>query len=98
MAWGTTDPDDDNDGFPDTEELQATPPTDPAEARSFPVRLPPGGTTTLVVDAASTLPAPQRNGTPAAPYRALSEALQALRTGSLPQVDRCRCGPGRTRR
>ena len=35
-------------------------------------------------------PAPSRRrsalGTPAAPYRALSEALQALRTGRLPQV------------
>jgi hypothetical protein len=82
----TTDPDDDNDGFADTEEQQTTPPTDPADARSFPVRLPPVGTTTLVVDAASPVPAPQRNGTPETPYRALSEALQALRTGSLPQV------------
>ena len=63
----TADPDDDNDGFPDAEEQQATPPTDPADARSFPVRLPPAGTTTLVVDAASTLPAPQRNGTPDGP-------------------------------
>jgi hypothetical protein len=82
----TTDPDDDNDGFADAEERQATPLTNPADARSFPVRLPPAGTTTLVVDAASPLPASQRNGTPATPYRALSEALQALRTGSLPQV------------
>ena len=49
----TADPDDDNDGFPDAEEQQATPPTDPADARSFPVHLPPPGTTTLVVDAAS---------------------------------------------
>ena len=39
----TADPDDDNDGFADTEEQQATPPTDPTDARSFPVRLPPGG-------------------------------------------------------
>ena len=82
----SADPDDDNDGFPDREEQQATPPTDPSDARSFLVRLPPAGTTTLVVDAASALPASQRIGTPAAPYRALSEALQALRTGSLPQV------------
>ena len=82
----TTDPDDDNDGFPDAEEQQATPPTDPGDARSFLVRLPPAGTTTLVVDAASSLPASQRTGTPEAPYRALSEALQALRTGRLPQV------------
>ena len=80
------DPDDDNDGFPDAEEQQATPPTDPLDARSFPVRLPPASTTTLVVDAASPLPASQRTGTPEAPYRALSEALQALRTGGLPQV------------
>ena len=71
---------------PIAEEQQATPPTDPGDARSFLVRLPPAGTTTLVVDAASALPASQRLGTPEAPYRALSEALQALRTGSLPQV------------
>ena len=82
----TADPDDDNDGFADTEEQQATSPTDATDARSFPVRLPPVGTTTLVVDAASALPPRERTGTPAAPYRALSEALQALRTGSLPQV------------
>ena len=70
-----SDTDTDNDGFPDAAERQATPPTDPADARSFPVRLPPAGTTTLVVDAASTLPASQRTGAPEAPYRALSEAL-----------------------
>ena len=57
------DPDSDNDGFPNVAELHATPPTDPTDARSFPVRLPPAGTTTLVVDAASTLPAPQRRAT-----------------------------------
>jgi hypothetical protein len=61
------DPDDDNDGFADTEEQQATPPTDALDARRFPVRLPPVGTTTLVVDAASTLPPRQRNGTPETP-------------------------------
>ena len=82
----TADPDDDNDGFADTEEQQATPPTDAMDARRFPVRLPPVGTTTLVVDAASALPPRERTGTPEAPYRALSEALQALHTGSLPQV------------
>jgi hypothetical protein len=82
----TADLDDDNDGFADAAEQQATPPTDPMDARRFLVRLPPTSTTTLVVDAASTLPAPQRNGTPETPYRALSEALQALHTGSLPQV------------
>ena len=82
----TADPDDDHDGFADAEEQKATPPTDPVDARRFPVRLPPAGTTTLVVDAASTLPAPQRDGTPAAPYRALSEAMEALHTGRLPQV------------
>jgi hypothetical protein len=80
------DADADNDGVLDAAEQQATPPTDPADARSFPVRLPPVGTTTLVVDAASPLQASQRNGTPETPYRALSEALQALRTGQLPQV------------
>jgi hypothetical protein len=50
------------------------------------VRLPPAGTTILVVDAASPLPASQRTGTPAAPYRALSEALEALYTGRIPEV------------
>jgi hypothetical protein len=80
------DADADNDGFSDTEEQQAAPPTDPTDARSFPVRLPPAGTATLVVDAANTHPARERNGTPQAPYRALSEALQALHAGRLPQV------------
>jgi streptogramin lyase len=80
----TADPDIDNDGFPNVEELAAG--TDPTDARSFLVRLPPEGTTILVVDAASTLPAGERTGTPVAPYRALSEALQALHTGRLPQV------------
>jgi parallel beta-helix repeat protein len=80
----TVDLDADNDGFPNVEEQAAG--TDPLDARSFPVRLPPASTTTLVVDAASPFPAVQRTGTPAAPYRALSEALQALRTGRLPQV------------
>jgi nitrous oxidase accessory protein NosD/streptogramin lyase len=82
----TADLDDDNDGFPDAEEQQAAPPTNAADARSFPVRLPPAGTTTLFVDAGSTLPAAQRHGTPEAPYRAFSEALQALHTGRLPEV------------
>jgi hypothetical protein len=67
------DPDDDNDGFPDVVDL------DPLEPRIFPVRLPPAGTTTLVVDAASSLPAPARNGTPEAPYRAITEAIRAIR-------------------
>jgi len=79
--------DDDNDGFTDVEEQQATPPTDAVDARRFPVRLPPEGATTLVVDTASTLLAAERDGTPAAAYRSLSEALQALRTGRLPAVD-----------
>src|SRR3989442_2756279 len=43
------DPDIDGDGFLNAEEQQATPSTDPGDARSFPVRLPPASTTTLVV-------------------------------------------------
>jgi hypothetical protein len=39
------DTDADNDGFTDAAEQQATPPTDPTDARSFPVRLPPAGST-----------------------------------------------------
>ena len=58
------------------------------------MRLPPAGTTTLVVDAASTLPASQRTGTAQAPYRALSEALQALHTGRLSQVHTVRVRAG----
>jgi hypothetical protein len=50
--------------------------------------MPPGwrGSSTLVVDAGSTLPAAQRHGTPEAPYRAFSEALQALHTGHLLEI------------
>ena len=89
------DPDSDNDGFPNVAELQATPPTDPADARSFPVRLPPAGAPPpwwwmpLAPSPRRSVPAPRQ-----APYRALSEALQALRTGNLPQVDRVQVRAG----
>jgi hypothetical protein len=78
--------DDDNDGFTDAEELQAIPPTDPADARSLPLRVPPVGTTTIVVDAASRAPLRERNGTPDTPYRSLTEGLQVLHRGGAPQV------------
>jgi parallel beta-helix repeat protein len=72
------DRDDDNDGFTDEEERQADPLTDPKAPHIFPVRLPPQNTTTLVVDAASPLPPRERNGTPEAPYRSISEAMRAI--------------------
>lgn len=87
----TADLDDDNDGFTDEEENQAT--TDPLDPQSFPVALLPAGTTTIIVDHAcppNASPCPldprQRNGTPAAPYRSITEALQALRRSPAPQV------------
>jgi hypothetical protein len=42
--------------------------------------------TTLLVDAASLAPVSARNGTPEAPYRSPTEALQVLRNGQAPQV------------
>jgi hypothetical protein len=41
----------------------------------------------LIVDAASPAPVQVRNGTPEAPYRSPTEALQVLRNGQAPQVD-----------
>lgn len=72
------DADDDNDGFSDAEELQAIPPTDPKDPRSFPVSLPPLNTTTLIVDAASPFTPRERNGTPETPYRSITEAMWAI--------------------
>ena len=80
------DPDSDNDGFTDAEEAAATPPTDALDPRSYPVTAPQPGTTTLIVDAASPAPVRARNGTPDAPYRSPTEALQMLRSGRGPQV------------
>ena len=80
------DPDSDNDGFTDAEEAAATPPTDALDPRSYPVTAPPPGLTTLLVDAASSAPVRARNGTPDAPYRYPTEALQVLRNGKAPQV------------
>ena len=95
MEWQDTDgdrvgdnadPDTDNDGFTDAEEAAATPPTDPFDPGSYPVTAPPPGVTTLIVDAASPAPVRARNGTPEAPYRSPTEALQVLRNGQAPQV------------
>ena len=95
MEWQDTDgdrvgdnadPDSDNDGFTDAEEAAATPPTDPLDPRSYPVTSPPPEVTTLIVDAASPAPVRVRNGTPEAPYRNFTEALQVLRSGQAPQV------------
>jgi parallel beta-helix repeat protein len=80
------DPDSDNDGFTDAEEAAATPPTDPLDPRLYPVTAPPPGVTTLIVDAASPASVRARNGTPEAPYRSPTEALQVLRNGQVPQV------------
>ena len=80
------DPDTDNDGFTDAEEAAATPPTDALDPRLYPVTAPPPGVTTLIVDAASPAPVRARNGTPEAPYRSPTEALQVLRNGQAPQV------------
>ena len=69
----------DNDGFTNVEELQADPPTDPLDPQSYPLTLPPRGTTVVVVDAASPLQTRARNGTPQAPYRSITEGLRAVR-------------------
>ena len=78
--------DTDNDGFTNAEEAAATPPTDAFDSRLYPVTAPPPGVTTLLVDAASAAPVGTRNGTPEAPYRNFTEALQVLRNGQGPQV------------
>jgi len=80
------DPDNDNDGFTDVEEATATPPTDPLNPRQYPLMAPPPGVTTLIVDAASPVAVRARNGTPEAPYRSVTEALQVLRRNQAPQV------------
>jgi hypothetical protein len=88
------DPDDDNDSFSDAEEAAATPPTDPTDARQFPLRLPASDVATLVVEAGTSVPPRQRRGTPEQPYRAVSEALQAIRSGLLPEVHSIDMRPG----
>jgi hypothetical protein len=75
LLGNNADPDDDNDGFTDAEEAMATPPTNPTDPLSFPVRVPPPGVTTVLVDAATSLTARERQGTPEAPYRSVTEAL-----------------------
>ena len=57
--------------------------------RSIPGRIrspSPPGVTTLIVDAGSPAPVRARAGTPEAPYRSPTEALQVLRNGQAPQV------------
>lgn len=98
------DPDDDQDGFTDTEELAADPRfADPSDPRFFPLRLPPTEVTTIVIDPTCPVPpvnavcpiGPQdRNGTAAAPYRSLTEGLRVLRSGSAPQVETVLVRPG----
>jgi hypothetical protein len=90
----SADLDDDNDSFTDAEETAATPPTNIKDPLSFPVRVPPPGATTMVVDAATPLTARARQGTPEAPYRSLTEALRALRSGLAPAVDTLRVRQG----
>jgi nitrous oxidase accessory protein NosD len=74
-----TDADADNDGFTNAEEVQADPHTDPLDPQSYPLTLPPEGTTVVVVDAASQSPTRARNGTPQTPYRSITEGLRAVR-------------------
>jgi hypothetical protein len=74
-----TDADADNDDFTNAEEAQADPPTDPMDPQSYPLTLPPEGTTVVVVDAASQLSTRARNGTPQTPYRSITEGLRAVR-------------------
>jgi hypothetical protein len=74
------DPDIDGDGFTNAEEAQADPPTDPLDPESYPLTLPPEGTTVVVVDAAaSKLKTRARNGTPQTPYRSITEGLRGVR-------------------
>lgn len=88
------DVDDDNDGFTDLEEANASPPTDAKNPLSFPVGVPPLDVTTVFVDAATTLPVREHDGTSEAPYHSISEALQALRSGRAPQVTTLLIRPG----
>jgi parallel beta-helix repeat protein len=81
------DSDDDNDGFTDAEEQSANPPTDAFDPLRYPVTTPPAGVTTLIVDASSPAEVRERNGTPEAPYRSLTEALTIISNGQAPQVD-----------
>jgi len=80
------DPDADNDGFTNAAETAATPPTDAFDPRLYPITVPPSGTTTLIVDAASPASVSARNGTSEAPYRSPTEALQVLRNEQAPLV------------
>ena len=88
------DPDDDNDGFTDAEEEAATPPTRTTNPLAFPVQAPPTGVTRILVDAATTLTARERQGTSEAPYRSVTEALRALHSGLAPDVRTLRIRPG----
>ena len=75
-------------------DVQATPPTDPIDSHQYPLRLPPLGTTTLVVDATTSTPLRDRLGIPEAPYGAVTEAVRAVRSGLLPAVHTIEVRPG----
>lgn len=89
------DPDDDNDAFTDAEEVNAMPPTDPTDPQQYPFPLPPAGLATLTVDATTVVSVRERNGSPEAPYRAVTEALQVVRSGRVPDVHTIHVQPGR---
>jgi parallel beta-helix repeat protein len=88
------DVDDDNDSFSDAEELSAIPPSNPLDPLSFPIRVPPSGVTVIVVDAFTLQLPRERMGTPESPYRSITEALLALRSGLVPEVERLRIRAG----
>jgi parallel beta-helix repeat protein len=88
------DTDDDNDSFSDAEEAAAMPPTDPLDPLSFPIRVPPPGVNTLVVDATSQQSPRERMGTAEAPYRSVTEAIRAVHSGLVPDVETVHLRPG----
>ncbi|MDH3602685.1 MAG: right-handed parallel beta-helix repeat-containing protein, partial [Candidatus Tectomicrobia bacterium] len=71
--------DDDGDGFSDAAEQSANPSSDPKDPFIFPLTLPPSGTTILVVDDSTATAPAVRNGTPATPYRSITEGLRAIK-------------------
>jgi parallel beta-helix repeat protein len=89
-----TDDDDDNDSFSDAEEAAARPPTDPLDPLSVPIRVPPPGVRTMVVDATSPQLPRERIGTAEAPYRSVTEAIRAVRSGLAPDVETVQLRPG----
>jgi hypothetical protein len=59
------------------------------------IGLPPAGLATLTVDATTVISVRERNGTPETPYRAVTEALRAVRSGRVPDVHTIHVRPGR---